>query len=268
MLPMLLLAACDQGGTVGDDDAVADDDSGAADDDTSGDDDVSADDDTSGDDDDVLDPPDWCEPAQLGVLQDVTTTPAAPYFVHHPDDGSVHVPIVIFLPGGSGAQGAGMGAFTGFLADAAELQQIRAVIVYSADGNLLDEYPRSVAVLDEVLQCYGGDADHVHLAGTSNGGMGACDLMLDQPEPFATLTGAPGLFSFTTPSMLTSALSDKAVLNGVGELDYGWVAGVQAQHEELVSLGIDSTLEIFEGQGHTPSESFDEGVLYDFWLSH
>ena len=267
LLPALLLVACEPSGLVGDDD-VADDDSGAADDDVSGDDDVTADDDTSGDDDDALAPPDWCEAAQLGAIQDVTTTPAAPYFVHHPADGSIHVPIVIFLPGGSGSQAAGMGAFTGFLADAEELQQIRAVVLYSTDGNLLDEYPRSIAVLDEVLQCFGGDAGHVHLAGTSNGGMGACDLMLDQPEPFATLAGAPGLFSSTTPGTLTSALSDKAVFNGVGEQDYGWLAAVQAQHAELAALGIDSTLAIFAGQGHTPDASFDERVLYDFWLSH
>jgi predicted esterase len=249
-----MIGSCEQGGIVEDDD---DDDDSAA-----------VDDDDTGDDDTVFEPPEWCETALPGELQDVTTTPASAYFVHHPADGAIHVPIVIFLPGGNGARGAGMGNFDGFCSRGDGLQSMRVVFPYAADGNLLDEYDRALDVLDEVLQCYGGDPDHVHLAGTSNGGMGAFELMVESGGPFATLTGAPGVFSGASPDDMAAALDGKAVLNGVGELDTGWVPAVEATHQQLESLGIDSTLEIFPGQGHSPNDSFDQAVLYDFWLAH
>ncbi len=262
---LVLLAAvawqgCEAGGSsVGDDDD--DDDSAVADDDDS----AVADDD---DDTTPLDPPDWCEPAILGELQDVTTTPAAQYLVNHPEDGAVHVPIVIFLPGGNGARGAGTGVFSGFMSDGYGVGQVRSVVPYAADGSLLDEYDRTLDILDEVLQCYGGDPDHVHLAGTSNGGMGAFELMVDSPEPFTTLTGAPGLFTGASEDELVTALEGKAVLNAVGSLDSGWVPAVEATHAHLVSLGIDSTLHVWEGQGHIPDDDFDPTPLFDFWLAH
>jgi len=265
LITVALLWGC-SGGTIDDDDAV-DDDSGAADDDTGDDDSGTADDDT-GDDDTVYDPPEWCEDAQLDTLQDVTTTPAATYFVHHPPGGEIHVPLVVFLPGGNGHRGAGEGVWNSFLSEGTGVDQVRAVIPYAADGNMLDEYDRTLDVVAEVIQCYGGDADHVHLGGTSNGGMGAFALMLDAHETFATLLGAPGVFTGATESQLTTALSDKAVFNGVGELDSGWVAAVEATHNQLVSLGIDSTHEVFEGQGHLPNQGFDETIFYEFWLAH
>ena len=261
LIAVALMWGCSEGVVTDDDTAMPDDDSGAADDDDAGDDDA-------GDDDTTYDPPDWCEEAQLDTLQDVTTTPAATYFVHHPASGDIHVPIVVFLPGGNGQRGAGEGVWNGFLAEGAGVDSVRAVIPYAADGNMLDEYDRSLDVVAEVIQCYGGDVAHVHLGGTSNGGMGAFSLMLDAHETFATLLGAPGVFSGATPSQLTKALSGKAVFNGVGELDSGWLAAVEATHNQLVSLGIDSTYEVFEGQGHLPNQGFDKAALFDFWLAH
>ena len=266
LIAMVLLWGCEDSVIVADDDAV--DDDSADDDDDAVDDDTATPDDDADDDDTTYNPPEWCEEAQLDTLQDVATTPASAYFVHHPPGGELHVPIVVFLPGGNGQRGAGEGVWNGFLAEATGVDSVRVVVPYAADGNMLDEYDRTLDVVAEVIQCYGGDADHVHLGGTSNGGMGAFSLMLDAHETFATLLGAPGVFSGASQAQLTTALSDKAVFNGVGELDSSWLGAVEATHNQLVSLGIDSTYEVFEGQGHLPNGAFDGTVLFEFWLAH
>ncbi len=63
-----------------------------------------------------------------------------------------------------------------------------------------------LAVLDEVLAYYGGDAEKIHIAGLSNGGIAAFGAMLLHPERFATLLGAPGLFQAQDPARWAKAL--------------------------------------------------------------
>lgn len=252
-----LVWGCDQGGDSPDDDDVTSDDD--------------ATDDDAGDDDTVFDPPEWCEAAQADVVQDITTHPSAPYLVHHPDGASLTVPTVVFLPGGGGALQSAEGAWTHRFSAGQGVKQVRAVILYSDDGSLLDEYDRTVDVVAEVLACYGGDPAHVHLSGASNGGRGAYQLMLDHPEPFATLMGAPGYFPDypdLDDEVVLAALGGKAVYNGAGENDESWNEAAQAMDAYLTGLGIDSIFVEFEGQGHSVDESFDETVFFDFWLAH
>lgn len=214
--------------------------------------------------------PDFECPAATSGLQDVTGTPAAPYLVRHPtaepDGESGHV--VVFLAGGPGDGGSASIAYNSFLSRAEAVEQVWAVMPYTDDGSMSDEGERIVAVVDEVLDCWGGDAGRVHLAGTSNGGRAAFAIMLEQSERFATLLGAPGYFTEEDSSRWASALADRAVFNGVGELDESWLEVVSATHETLLGLGVDSTYEEFAGQGHVPDESFDQSVLFDFWLAH
>ncbi len=210
-------------------------------------------------------------PERASGLQQVTTTPASPYYVQHPtaepDGESGH--IVVFLAGGPSDGGSANYAFSAFLARAAEVEQVWAVMPYTEDGSLSDEGERVVAVVDEILDCYGGDASRVHLAGTSNGGRAAYSIMLERSDRFATLLGAPGYFTEADTSVWADALADRAVFNGVGGEDSeDWQAVVEETHDTLVSLGVDSTYEVFEGQGHIPDESFDPSILFDFWLSH
>ncbi len=263
------LVGCPTGGIIGgddDDDDSAGDDDDTADDDTADDD--TGDDDTGDDDTTPLDPPEYCEDAVPDELQEILTTPAAPYFVHHPDTDALDVPTVIFLPGGSGQRSAAEGTWGRWLADGTGVDQFRVAILFAADGDLTDEYDRSVEVVEELLLCYGGDPDHVHLGGTSNGGIGSFALVLEAPDTFATLLGAPGAFINFDTQAIENALGGKAVFNGVGEFDSGWINAVESTHQGLVGLGIESELVIFEGQGHILDYEYDETVFYDFWLSH
>jgi predicted esterase len=268
---------CGRAQVVGDDDAGSDDDDVVDDDDVADDDDDAADDDDTsdddaGDDDTTGEPPEWCVDAEFGVLQDITTTPASPYFVHHPPGGAAGVPIVVWLGGGDITDQTARSAFERNIAGGDGMEQVRAVLPYSTQGlSLLDHPERVIEVLDEVLACYGGDVDHIHVAGNSNGGCTAFQLAIDYPGTFATLLGAPGVFwdypSFDDAAIL-AALGDGAVFNGVGELDSGWLQAVQYTHQHIEGLGIESTLEIFPGQGHALGEEYDETIFVDFWLSH
>jgi predicted esterase len=125
-----------------------------------------------------------------------------------------------------------------------------------------------VAIVDEVLACYGGDAAKVHIAGMSNGGHAAFETMLTYPERFATLLGAPGSFPTEDPAQWASALGDRAVFNGVGSEDDEWNVEVRATHDALVEQGIESVFVEFTGQRHSVGSDFDESVFFEFWTSH
>lgn len=207
-----------------------------------------------------LDPPDYCPAIDRAVpLQDVTTTPASSWLVHHPAEDGV-VPTVIFLPGGPGDRGSAEFAFSNWLTQGNG--GFRIVLPYATDGDLNDEGPRIDAVREEVLACWG--AAGLHLAGTSNGGRNAYARML--ATGYDTLLGAPGLFEQSvTDEALTSALAGKRVFNGVGEIDGEWRPAVEETDARLVGLGIDSQLVLFAGQGHVLDGGFDESVFFAFW---
>ncbi|MBI4498329.1 MAG: hypothetical protein HY689_10555 [Chloroflexi bacterium] len=212
--------------------------------------------------------PAFCPATGAGALQDIGDTPASPYFVHHPTSGLGDVPTVIFIPGGAGLQRNARRAWENYLADGQGIEPLRIIIPYSVGFEYLEEFPRTFAILDEVLACYGGDPGKVHVAGVSNGGLAAFALMLQQPERFATLLGAPGEFPDMDPAAWSKALAGKAVFNGVGEHDTDWKPEVKETHAALVGVGIDSVYVEFPGQGHTVRAGFDQRVLFDFWLKH
>ncbi len=253
LLPLLAISACNPG-------TLSPDDSDTPEGDTD------TDTDTDGDTD--FDPPEWCEEAPIEELQHVTTPPTQPYWLWHPDTDSLQIPTVVFLPGGGGGDGGGEMTFNGWFSHGDDLPEMRVVVVTAADEDLTDEWDRVVPIVDEVLDCYGGDPDKVHIGGTSNGGVGAFSIFLDSPDRFATLLGAPGLWTYWNEDAIEDALADKSVFNGVGEFDTSWLPYVQQTHEQLVDLDIDSVYVEFEGQGHVPDENFDESVLYDWWEEH
>lgn len=212
--------------------------------------------------------PAYCVAAQPGVLQEISGTPAGPYLVHHPAT-SARVPMVVFLPGGSGQRRNAQRVWDAYLAGAKGIDAFRVVIPYWPDIEMAEGFRRTVDVVDEVLACNGGDRQQVHLAGFSAGGQSAFDLMLERPERFATLLGAPGEFQLgTTPAKL-AALRGKAVFNGVGELDDdGWHKGVRDANEALTSAGVESVYVEFAGQRHGAGEGFPRDLLVEFWVKH
>jgi predicted esterase len=236
-----------------------------ADADADADSDADADADADSDADTDFDPPEWCEPATVGDLQHNTTHPQQPYWIWHPDTDALDVPTVVFLPGGGGGDPVGTGVFGSWLSRGEGLPTARYVIVTSADDNLTDEWDRIVPVLDEVLDCYGGDRDNAHIAGTSNGGLAAFSVMLDHPDRFVSLLGAPGVWTMWIETRVAKAMAGKHVFNGVGEYDSSWYPYVEQTHERLEELGIDSRFVVFEGQGHIPDADMDYSAIYAFW---
>ena len=210
----------------------------------------------------------FCPAPSTGALQDVSETPASPYFLHHPTSGLAAAPTVIFIPGGAGLRRSALRAWENYLSDGKGAEGFRIIIPYSANLELLEEFPRTFEILDEVLACYGADPKKVHVAGTSNGGFAAFALMLQRPERFATLLGAPGAFPEVDPAAWAKALAGRAVFNGVGEDDDAWKPEVRETHDALLGVGIDSVYVEFPGQDHTAREGLDKNVLFDFWMKH
>lgn len=211
--------------------------------------------------------PNTCNPAQPGTLQEITNTQASPYFVVHPAQDDPRVPTVIFLGGGSGSRRSAERAWTNYLSRGSARESFRIVLPYAVDMDYIDDAVRTFGVLNEVLACYGGDPARVHIGGVSNGGYAAFVLMLARPQHFASLLGAPGLFPATTkPEAWAKALAGRPVFNGVGANDLDWKPDVKAQHDALVAMGTDSVYVEFPDQGHTANQTFDNSVLFDFWV--
>ena len=213
--------------------------------------------------------PAGCDVAQSDVLQEVTETRAAPYFVHHP---TIDGPIV-FIAGGNTTRGGAQRTRQNVPAAAQHSGEFFVVLPYSVDSDFHDDPSRAFAILDEVLRCYGdddgGDPPRVHIAGASNGGLAAFALMLAQPDRFATLLGAPGPFDVSDPSTVdpqfwVDALSGRAVFNGVGELDVFWQSEVEAINEALTADGIESQYVEFPGRGHSLRNGFDASIFFEF----
>lgn len=213
--------------------------------------------------------PDVCNPAQPGTLQDITNTRASPYFVVHPARDNPKAPTVVFLGGGAGGRRSAERMWTNYLSRGTAREAFRFVLPYAVDMDFMDESPRTFGVLSEVLACYGGDPAQVHIGGVSNGGYAAFLLILAKPERFVSVLGAPGLFPITTkPEEWAKALGRRPVFNGVGANDLDWKPDVKAQHDALVAMRIDSVYVEFPGQGHTANQTFDNSVLFDFWVKH
>lgn len=214
--------------------------------------------------------PAYCvAPKTAGELQDVGTTPASPYFVRQPAAPRALVPTIVFLPGGSGAKRNAWSAWDRYLAAGKDVDTFRVVVPYWSDLEITEDFHRTLAIVDEVLACYGGDPMQIHLGGFSNGGHAAFDLMLERPDRFATLLGAPGEFQMNVTSAQLRPLAGKAVFNGVGENDDAfWHKGVRDAHSMLLAAGVDSVYVEFPGQGHSANASFPKDVLFDFWIAH
>ncbi|MBI2872815.1 MAG: hypothetical protein HYY00_06465 [Chloroflexi bacterium] len=215
--------------------------------------------------------PEYCVAPERGEPQEILGTPASPYFVRHPAQDNPNAQTIVFLGGGEGSRRSAQRLWANYLSGGQGVDAFRVVLPYSVDIEYMDYYQshRTFTVVDEVLACYGGDAAQVHIAGFSNGGYVAFELMLERPDRFATLLGAPGLFhQLTTPEQWAKALCGKAVFNGVGSEDYDWKPDVLAQHQGLLKMGVASLYMEFQGQRHSLSQAFDETVLFDFWRAN
>lgn len=206
-----------------------------------------------------------CVPARSG-LQNVRMSDAAPYLVHHPASPNEDTPTILFLPGGDGSRDIAEQVYALWLEGGQGEDDFRIIVPYAADRSLSREAGRLIPVLDEVLRCYGGTNTRVHLGGTSNGGILAFQLMLDHPDRFSSLLGAPGYFEEGSPSAWATALTGKRFLAAVGAQDDAqWLSAAQDTHQALIDRGIDGQLLVLPNQGHILDETFDPTVFFDFW---
>ena len=217
--------------------------------------------------------PSRCASLGYGGLQELTSLAAGPYFIHRPTTGAPGAPTVVFLAGGSGGRASAQRVWDVVFAGRPETNGFQVVLPYSIDANFIDEASRTIAIVNEVLGCYGGDPREVHLAGTSNGGLAAFALMTAHPEHFATLLGVPGVFpvqdpATIEPAILGRALAGRGVFNGVGALDSAWKAEVIATHNALASAGVESVFVEFPGAGHVLDQGLDASTFFAFWESH
>ncbi|MDA1256807.1 MAG: hypothetical protein O3C10_03055, partial [Chloroflexi bacterium] len=143
--------------------------------------------------------PDGCAPSSPGELHDAYQSPASPYLVRHPAASSPESPTVIFFPGGQGQRRHAERVWERYLSNGDGVDEFRFVVPYAEDFDLEEDSGRFMKIVDEVLACHGGDPAKVHLAGFSNGGHIAFDLMVRKADRFASLLGAPGEFAAILP---------------------------------------------------------------------
>ena len=90
----------------------------------------------------------------------------------------------MFLPGGRGTERGARRVLARYLSEGQDVDRFRLVVPYAEeDMELLAEMQRMPTIRSEVLECFGGDAAKVHIAGTSNGGNGA----FSRPHLFVAL---------------------------------------------------------------------------------
>ena len=250
LVVLLALQACDA------------DSGGGADAEDSGAGDTAGDTGDTGDTGGVFDPPDWCPPATAG-RQEVTDTPASPYYILHPD--VANAPIVLFLPGGPGDRGSAGATWTAFFDE--DSRGYRIVVPYVTEaGYPQTVVPPSAGLLDEVLACFGGDPGRVHLAGHSNGGYLAYNVFGPElADRIITITGAPAYFE----DFRQADFGTLAFHNAAGAEDATWLAAMEGAHETLLSKGFESQLTAWAATGHTPGPNWDgrEG-MFAFWDAH
>lgn len=214
-------------------------------------------------------PADGCADLEDGRVE-VMSAAAGAYYVSHPagdlQAGST-APTLLFLPGGSGSSGHATGTWNGFFTDADGLDRYRVVMPYADDGDFTDEWERAQGVLAEVRACFGGDPDRVHLAGHSNGGYEALELLqVMPPNTFATAVVAPGYFLTFDADLVT--LGEGRARSAVGASDSAaWRAGAEQTVDRFEEAGIDADFVEMEGVTHTPGATWGGGdeLLFDFF---
>ena len=94
-----------------------------------------------------------CVPEQPGELQDVTRTPASPYFVHQPNVDRADAPTVVFLSGGRGSRSGARRAWNDVLSTSEQAGAFRVVLPYSEDIDFIDDARRTFAILTSATRC-------------------------------------------------------------------------------------------------------------------
>ena len=99
----------------------------------------------------------------------------------------------------------------------------------------------------------------MHLAGASNGGRSAFRVATEYPFEFQSITVLPG-YALDADLPRLKRLENMRVHMFVGGDDTNWVEESRKTETALKALGIPTTLEVLDGDGHVP-ESLDGDVI-------
>lgn len=104
--------------------------------------------------------------------------------------------------------------------------------------------------LDMIVRDYKVPMGQLHVAGHSNGGLGAFHVAAKYPAYFATLTGYPGLLDGTDTARRLEGLQRLCIFMHVGNQDPEWMTAMLRQAEELKRAGFRIQFTVENNQAH------------------
>ncbi len=210
----------------------------------------------------ATEPLDTCPELEEGLLE-IDGTQGS-YLLSVPVEPTQILPVIVFLPGGPADIGSATNNYFQWLAKMPEVENTW-VIVPHTSGAGSDRAQVALDSLAAFQGCFDHDSTQVHLVGHSSGGRIAYPLAVDTPAPFRSLTGLPGTFGEETDEALLASLECVPVHHVAGSEDAGWVDAARDAQTRMEGLGLESTLNVVEGMGHGPDESWDGSLLRDFF---
>lgn len=210
----------------------------------------------------ATEPVDACPELSEGLLE--VDGSKGSFLLSVPQDPSQRLPVIVFLPGGPADIGSASNNYFQWLAKMPGVQDYW-VLVPHTSGAGSDRAQVALDTLAHFQGCFEHDSTQVHLIGHSSGGRVAYPLAVDTPVPFRSLTGLPGTFGDETDQELLEALECVPVHHVAGSEDAGWVDAAREAQTRMEGLGLNSTLNVVEGMGHGPNESWDGSLVSDFF---
>lgn len=116
-------------------------------------------------------------------------------------------------------------------------------------------------LLDALLKIATPEGGRFHLAGVSNGGRSAFRVAGLYPDRFQSLTVLPGFPSTDEDVSRLPRLAGMTIRMYAGGADRDWADATRRTKERLAALGIPSSMEIFEGEGHVPDSLTGEPIM-------
>ena len=210
----------------------------------------------------ATEPVDTCPELEEGLME--VDGAKGSYLLSVPGDATQPQPVLDFLPGGPADLGSAKINYFQWLAMMPNLEDYW-VIVPHTSGAGSDRGQVALDSLAAFQGCFEHDSSQVHLIGHSSGGRVAYPLAVQTPAPFRSLTGLPGTFGEETDEELVASLECLPVHHVAGSEDSGWVDAARDAQTRMEGLGLQSTLDVVEGMGHGPNESWDATLLKDFF---
>jgi len=118
--------------------------------------------------------------------------------------------------------------------------------------------------LNVLLNDYKIQDNKFHIAGVSNGGISAFHIAALYPQYFISVTGFPGYLPQANEAR-TQKLQNLCLYLHVGELDTGWLPGMELMYDQFRDAGLKVRFTVEKGQHHRLETFENEGAarLFD-----